>query len=139
LNPGNVSTANDLALMVNAAYDYPLLRQFTTGQSYDIAYKHRGAGRLVSFHNTNRLVYNNEWQIGLSKTGYIREAGRCLVMQTIVANRPVIIVLLNSIKKQSRLADAEQIRLWLTNLRFAKAYSERDEYDESWNKPKKIN
>ncbi|MEO8630726.1 MAG: peptidase S11 [Betaproteobacteria bacterium] len=139
LNPGNVSTAYDLAIMVNAAYDYALLRQFTTGQSQDIAYKHRRAGRLVSFHNTNRLVYDNEWEIGISKTGYIREAGRCLVMQTVVANRPVIIVLLNSIKKQSRLADAEQVKRWLTNLKITKADSPRNQYGGFWPSADTIN
>jgi len=69
--------------------------------------------RKLKFVNTNALVRNRRWQIGLSKTGYIEEGGRCLVMQTLLARRPVLIVLLNSIGKNTRLADANRIKAWM--------------------------
>ena len=80
LNPGNVSTAQDLAMMVNAGYHYPLIRDFTTSDSD----RHRGCAPATHrwrFRNSNGLVRSGHWEIGLSKTGYISEAGRCLVMQ----------------------------------------------------------
>jgi len=111
LNSENVSTAEDLAKMVKAAYQYPEIRQITTTPSYDVAV--RGSSRPVEFHNTNVLVRNSDWQIGLSKTGYISEAGRCLVMQAQIADQPLIIVLLDSWGKFTRIGDAQRIRKWI--------------------------
>jgi D-alanyl-D-alanine endopeptidase (penicillin-binding protein 7) len=116
LNPGNVSTAQDLAMMVNAGYQYPLIREFTTSDSHRIALDDRRYHRVVAFRNSNGLVRSSHWDIGLSKTGYISEAGRCLVMQATIAARPVIIVLLDSWGKLSRIADANRIKHWVEGL-----------------------
>jgi len=110
LSSGNTSSAQDLAKMVLAAYQYPLIRQYSTGNGYTV---HSLTGRTMEFRNTNYLISNPEWQIGLSKTGYIREAGRCLVMQATVADRPVVIVLLDSWGRQSRVGDANRIKRWM--------------------------
>jgi serine-type D-Ala-D-Ala endopeptidase (penicillin-binding protein 7) len=116
LNPGNVSTAQDLAMMVNAGYQYPLIREFTTSTSHRIALNGRRHQRVVAFRNSNGLVRGGHWDIGLSKTGYISEAGRCLVMQATIAARPVIIVLLDSWGKLSRIGDANRIKRWVEDL-----------------------
>ena len=118
LNPGNVSTAQDLAIMVNAGYQYPLIREFTTSDSHRIALTQRRYARVVSFRNSNGLVRSKHWEIGLSKTGYISEAGRCLVMQATIAAKPVIIVLLDSWGKLSRIGDANRIKRWVEGLVF---------------------
>jgi D-alanyl-D-alanine endopeptidase (penicillin-binding protein 7) len=113
LTSDNVSTAEDLAKMVSAAYSYGLIREITTTGSYDIFLpNHRGP---THFNNTNLLVRNNnsEWEIGLSKTGYISEAGRCLVMQAKLVGEPVIIVLLDSDGKYTRIGDANRVRKWV--------------------------
>jgi D-alanyl-D-alanine endopeptidase (penicillin-binding protein 7) len=109
-----VSTAFDIALMANAAYQYPAIRDATTMHEQQIAVPRGRRVRMLTFHNSNRLVLSEQWQIGLSKTGYIREAGRCLVMQSVIGTRPVIIVLLDSMRKATRLADANYIREWLS-------------------------
>jgi serine-type D-Ala-D-Ala endopeptidase (penicillin-binding protein 7) len=109
LSKGNVSSARDLARLVDTAYQYRLIREFTTCKRA-IVYSGR---RMVQFRNTNHLVQNDHWQIGLSKTGYIDEAGRCLVMQARVARRPVLIVLLDSQGKLTRVGDANRIKQWL--------------------------
>jgi D-alanyl-D-alanine endopeptidase (penicillin-binding protein 7) len=109
LSSANVSTAEDLATLVAAAHRYPLIRDYSTSRAYDL---HLGK-RTVAFRNTNGLVSNASWDIGLSKTGFINEAGRCLVMQAQFAGRNVIIVLLDSWGKNSRAADASRIRQWL--------------------------
>ncbi len=111
LDSNNVSTAEDLARMVNAAYHYPEIRQVTTtaSQSYNL----NGHRNPLNFVNTNALVRNGNWVIGLSKTGFINEAGRCLVMQAEISNQPVIIVLLDSVGKMTRIADANRIRKWI--------------------------
>lgn len=111
LNSDNVSTAQDLVKMVQAAYQYPLIREMTTTGSYDVAMK--GTGHRMQFKNTNMLVRNGSWQIGLSKTGYINEAGHCLVMQAEIAKQPMIIVLLDSWGKLSRIGDAQRIKKWM--------------------------
>ncbi len=116
LNPGNVSTAQDLAMMVNAGYQYPLIREFTTSETHRIALSGRRYHRVVAFRNSNGLVRSRRWEIGLSKTGYISEAGRCLVMQATIAAKPVIIVLLDSWGKLSRVGDANRIKRWLEGL-----------------------
>ncbi len=109
LSSHNVSSAQDLALLMEAAYAYSLIREFSTSKKATI-YKGR---RAIEFRNTNTLVRNPKWDIGLSKTGYIDEAGRCLVMQANVAERPVFIVLLDSQGKQTRIGDANRIKRWL--------------------------
>jgi len=110
LSSSNVSTAEDLAKMVNAAYQYPLIRQYSTGNGYSI---HAHNGRAMQFGNSNSLIVSPDWNINLSKTGYIREAGRCLVMHTTIANSPVVIVLLDSWGRLSRVGDANRIRKWI--------------------------
>jgi serine-type D-Ala-D-Ala endopeptidase (penicillin-binding protein 7) len=111
LNGDNVSTAQDLVRMVQEAYKYPLIREITTTGTYDVAMK--ATGRRMQFKNTNILVRNSSWQIGLSKTGYINEAGHCLVMQAEITKQPMIIVLLDSSGKLSRIADAQRIKKWM--------------------------
>jgi|APFre7841882724_1041349.scaffolds.fasta_scaffold16757_1 D-alanyl-D-alanine endopeptidase (penicillin-binding protein 7) len=105
----NVSSAQDLAKLVRAANGYPLIREFSTTPSYTFVIN----GRLVEYGNTNGLVKDGDWEIGVQKTGFIREAGRCLVMYAKLAARPVIIVLLDSVGRYTRLADAARIRDWL--------------------------
>jgi D-alanyl-D-alanine endopeptidase (penicillin-binding protein 7) len=109
LSSDNVSTAQDLTKMVSAAYQYPLIREFTTDSGVTI----QANGRPMNYNNSNRLVKSHEWQIGLSKTGYISEAGRCLVMQAKIAGKPVIIVLLDSWGKMTRIGDANRIKRWM--------------------------
>jgi D-alanyl-D-alanine endopeptidase (penicillin-binding protein 7) len=111
LSPKNVSTATDLATMVRAAAQYPLIREYSTTPSAYVEVD--PAGRVLGFNNSNRLVASSDWQILLQKTGYIREAGRCLVMLANIASRPVVIVLLDSIGKHTRLGDAERVRHWI--------------------------
>jgi serine-type D-Ala-D-Ala endopeptidase (penicillin-binding protein 7) len=113
LNPGNVSTAYDLALMVDAAYAYPIIQQFTTSEAHDLPLVERRRITRIAFYNSNDLVRNAQWQIGLSKTGFISEAGRCLVMQATIDGKPVIIVLLDSNDSASRTVDANRIKSWL--------------------------
>jgi len=117
LDSGNVSTARDLALMVNAAYSYPLIREFTTSDLHEVPGPDRRRHRpVVAYYNSNRLVRDSEWNVGLSKTGYIGKAGRCLVMQATIAAKPVIIVILDSLGKVSRVADANRIKHWVERL-----------------------
>ena len=111
LNSDNISTAEDLVKMVKAAYQYDEIRLNSTAQSQQVPVP--GVKRLVEFRNTNSLVRNGTWDIGLSKTGYISEAGRCLVMQAQIAQQPLIIVLLDSYGKLSRIGDAQRIRNWI--------------------------
>lgn len=113
LSSDNVSTAEDLARMVNAAYEYSEIRQVSTAPSYEVAFN--GARHASEFRNTNILVRKGDWDIGLSKTGYISEAGRCLVMQAKIAGQPLIIVLLDSVGKFTRIGDAQRIRKWIEN------------------------
>jgi serine-type D-Ala-D-Ala endopeptidase (penicillin-binding protein 7) len=109
LSSGNVSSARNLADMVNAAYNYRLIREFSTREEATV----RSGRRTLVFRNTNRLIRSPRWQIGLSKTGFIDEAGRCLVMQAQVAQRPVLIVLLDAQGKLTRLGDANRIKQWM--------------------------
>ena len=111
LTSRNVATARDLVKMVNAAYQYPMIRQFSTDRSYDVF----TGKRNLAYNSTNALVRNASWDIGLQKTGFINEAGECLVMQSTIHNRPVIMVLLDSSGKYSRFADATRVRTWLDN------------------------
>jgi D-alanyl-D-alanine endopeptidase (penicillin-binding protein 7) len=96
--------------MVKTAYEYPLIREFTTTSSHEVS---TTRGRSLQFRNSNGLVKSPDWDIGLSKTGYISEAGRCLVMQAKIAARPVVIVLLDSWGKNTRMGDANRIKKWL--------------------------
>lgn len=112
LHNDNVSTANELIQIVRAASQYPLIRDFST-QTTDSIINLR-TGREVEFGNTNRLVNRDAWPITLSKTGYTSKAGNCLVMQTEINARPVIIVLLDSWGKLSKYGDSNRIRQWLT-------------------------
>ena len=109
LSSGNQSSAQDLATLVNAAYDDPILRELTTSTGFQVAV----GNRTLQYNNTNRLVKNPDWDIGLQKTGFINEAGQCLVMQTKIAGRKVIMVFLDSVGKLSRLGDAERVRRWV--------------------------
>lgn len=109
LSSNNVSTARDLARMVTAAARYPEIRSFSTTAEAKLELN----GRISHFGNTNALVRSDNWEIGLSKTGYISEAGRCLVMQARVADKPVVIVLLDSVGKMTRVGDANRIKRWM--------------------------
>ncbi len=109
LSSSNVSTAHDLVRLVAAAHEYPLIRQYSTRDSAVVM----AAGRPLGYRNTNGLVRSVSWDIGLSKTGYISEAGRCLVMRVRLASREVIVVLLDSWGRLSRVGDANRIKKWL--------------------------
>ncbi len=109
LNSGNQASAKDLATLVKAAYQQPLIRELSTSPEYAV----RVGNRQLQFRNTNSLVRNPSWEIGLQKTGYIVEAGRCLVMQARMAGRKLIMVFLDSAGKYSRQADAERVRRWI--------------------------
>ena len=109
LNAGNVSSPRDLVRLVEEAYLVPLIREYSTAQNLMV----RVGSRSQQFRNSNALVRTEAWELGLSKTGFIREAGRCLVMQAEVERRPVILVMLDAPGTQHRLRDAEMIRRWL--------------------------
>jgi D-alanyl-D-alanine endopeptidase (penicillin-binding protein 7) len=109
LSPGNVGSPRDLVKLVRAAHGYPLIREYSTRERATV----KAFNRPLRFVNTNNLVRNSHWDIELSKTGYISEAGRCLVMHVRVASKDLIVVLLDSWGKQSRIGDANRIRKWL--------------------------
>ena len=110
LSSSNVSSARDLVKMVNAAYQYPMIRQFSTDRTYEV---YTGKRNLV-YNSTNALIRGNgSWDIGLQKTGFINEAGECLVMQATIHGKPMVMVLLDSFGKYSRFADAARLRNWL--------------------------
>ncbi|HGY1007542.1 TPA: D-alanyl-D-alanine endopeptidase [Aeromonas salmonicida] len=109
LNPRNVSSAHDLAKLVAAASAYPLIRQYSATEQRMV----RNGKRQLHYLNSNRLVREGSWLVTLSKTGYIREAGRCLVMATQINREPVILVLLNADTPNARVADAKRIKSWL--------------------------
>ena len=111
LSPSNVSTPADLGKIVAAAATYPIITEYTTTSAVNVTLP--DSKRKLSFVNTNSLVGHSDWKIGLSKTGYINEAGKCLVMQAMIANQPVVIVLLDSWGRLTRVADANRIRKWL--------------------------
>jgi serine-type D-Ala-D-Ala endopeptidase (penicillin-binding protein 7) len=110
LTKNNVSSARDLAILVSTASRYPLIREFSTSTEYTATL---AGGRNYTFHNTNALVKSPEWQIDVSKTGYINESGKCLVMQAWFGNKQLAIVLLDSWGRFTRIADANRIRKWL--------------------------
>jgi D-alanyl-D-alanine endopeptidase (penicillin-binding protein 7) len=105
----NQSSARDLALLVEAASANAVVRQLSTSPEYSVEV----GSRVLQFNTTNRLVKDPEWDIGVQKTGYISEAGRCLVMQARIAGRKLIMVFLDSAGKSSRLGDAERVRHWV--------------------------
>ena len=109
LNPENVSSPRDLVRMVAAASTFPLIREFSTSPERHV----KIGSRVHRFGNTNALVRSAEWDIAVQKTGYIREAGRCLVMQAKLLDQPVVIVLMDSDGRYSRTADAVRVKKWL--------------------------
>ncbi|MFI4887896.1 MAG: D-alanyl-D-alanine endopeptidase [Burkholderiales bacterium] len=111
LSPENVSTASDLAKLVQAAAEYPMIREFTTTPSQLVEMS--STGRTLGFNNSNALVKNQAWDITLQKTGYIREAGKCVVMLVNIASKPFVIVLLDSLGRYTRIADAQRVKYWL--------------------------
>ena len=112
LSSRNVASAHDLVKLVAAAQNYPILGQYSTAPESMVA----SGGRTLQYRNTNQLVRNPSWEIGLQKTGYIAEAGRCLVMQTVIEGRSIVMVFLDSKGKLSRIADAGRIRKWIENI-----------------------
>ncbi len=109
LSSRNQSSAQDLALLVNAAYADATVRSLSTSPEYQVEV----GNRVLQFNTTNRLVKSPDWEIGVQKTGFINEAGQCLVMQAKVAGRKLIMVFLDSAGKFSRIADAERVRRWV--------------------------
>jgi D-alanyl-D-alanine endopeptidase (penicillin-binding protein 7) len=109
LSSDNVASPEDLSKLVMAASKNATIREYSTDPGFDV----RVGRRMVGFHNTNSLVNNPTWDIVVQKTGYIEEAGRCLVMQTVIEGRTIVIVLLNSFGKQTRVADATRVRKWM--------------------------
>ncbi len=112
LSSKNQSSARDLATLVKAAHEHQIIRDLSTSPEYSVAV----GKREMQFRTTNALVRNPSWEIGLQKTGYIAEAGRCLVMQATMAGRQLIMVFLDSAGKYSRLGDAERVRRWVTEV-----------------------
>lgn len=112
LDPHNVSSARDLGILVSAASQYGLIRQFSTTPTYDFNLGYR----VLKSNNTNSLVRNGGWNINLSKTGYINEAGRCVVMHTTVNSRPAVVVLLGASTSQARTNDATNLLNWVATL-----------------------
>ena len=115
LSVENRSSARDLAVLAAAAYQRPLLRELSTSQGYTL----ESGRRVLQYRNSNRLVHDDNWNIGLQKTGYIREAGRCLVMQVSVAGRQLIMVLLDAAGPAARIGDAERLRRWAESALFS--------------------
>lgn len=112
LDPHNISSARDLGILVSAASQYGLIRQFSTTPTYDFNLGYR----VLKSNNTNALVRNGGWNINLSKTGYINEAGRCVVMHTTVNSRPAVVVLLGASSSQARTNDATNLLNWVATL-----------------------
>lgn len=115
----NQSSARDLATLVSIAYQRPLLRELSTSPSHELDV----GARTLQYNNSNRLIRNPAWDIGLQKTGFISEAGRCLVMQTKIAGRKLIMVFLDSTGKLSRLQDAERVRRWVEAQTYLQLFS----------------
>ncbi len=117
LSAENRSSASDLVRLVKAAYEHDVIRQYSVSGELALAV----GKRTVNYRNTNRLTDNPDWDIGLQKTGYISAAGRCLVMQAVIEGKRVVMVLLDSVGKYSRLGDAERIRDFLESPSLSKA------------------
>ncbi len=127
LSTSNVSTAADLAKMIQAALSYEKIREFTTTTRYDARF--RNPRYTLAYGNTNLLVRRNDWNVKLSKTGYIREAGRCLIMVTEIAGKDIAMVLLDSFGKRSPIGDAGRIKRWLTTGSGGKVASAARQYE----------
>ncbi len=117
LSERNVASPNDLAKLVMAANREELIREFSTTPEYAV----RVGRQLLQFHNTDPLVHDPDWQVSVQKTGHIAAAGQCLVLQALIDGRNVVIVLLNSLGKYTRVADARRIRKWLATMELAVA------------------
>jgi D-alanyl-D-alanine endopeptidase (penicillin-binding protein 7) len=115
LSPENRSSPADLVRLVNAAYQHPVLREYSTSSELTLPL----GNKLVRYGNTNGLTASPDWQIGLQKTGYISAAGRCLVMQAVIEGKRVVMVLLDSMGRYSRIGDAQRIRQWLESAKFS--------------------
>ncbi len=111
LSPQNVSTARDLGVLVQAAQRYPLIREYSTQSDQYVQIP--ATGQTLHYNNSNALVKSDGWNISLQKTGFIREAGRCVVMLAQIAQRPVVLILLDSVGKFSRLGDAQRVKTWM--------------------------
>jgi D-alanyl-D-alanine endopeptidase (penicillin-binding protein 7) len=111
LAPGNVSSPADLGRLVSEASRYPEIREYSTTPALDVTLP--DTGRKVAYVNTNALVRAGNWDIGVSKTGFINESGKCLVMQAIISGTPIVIVLLDSWGRLTRIGDANRIKKWL--------------------------
>lgn len=109
----NVSSARDLAKLVMEAQQHPIIREYSTNREYEVD----PGGPVLQYKNSNRLITNPEWEIGLQKTGYISEAGRCLVMQAMIEGRSIVMVFLDGKGKLSRVSDAGRIRKWLKTVK----------------------
>jgi D-alanyl-D-alanine endopeptidase (penicillin-binding protein 7) len=109
LSSNNVASARDLVKLVVAASHHSIIREYST----DIQFAVDPGGRVLHYRTSNHLVRNPAWEIGLQKTGYISEAGRCLVMQATIENRPIVMIFLDAKGKMTRSADAVRIRKWL--------------------------
>ena len=109
LTSANVASAPDLARLVQAAHEYPVIRQYSTQDQAEV----NVFGQALQYRNTNGLVRGHTWDIGLSKTGFINEAGRCLVMRVRLASKDLVVILLDSWGKNSRIGDAQRIKKWL--------------------------
>ena len=114
LDKDNISTALDLVKMTQAAQQYPLIRKLSTSSYYEPHIRNKKI--KLNYNNTNLLVRQGLWDIDISKTGYIREAGKCLIMQTTVLNKPIIMIFLKSYGKYTRTADAKRVKKWLENV-----------------------
>lgn len=112
LDPRNVASARDLGILVSSAYQYGLIRQFSTTAQYDFDLGYR----VLKSNNTNAMVRNGGWNINISKTGYINEAGRCVAMHTTVNTRPAVVVLLGASTSQARTNDATNLLNWVSRL-----------------------
>ncbi len=127
LSSANRATASDLVKLVDAAYAYPIIRAVSTTGSYDVFLTQAEQFRTVAYTNTNVLTRSKDWNIGVSKTGFINEAGHCLVMQASIAQQKVIIILLDSMGKVARIGDAGRIRAWLENGAIGRYANRRDD------------
>jgi len=117
LAPGNVASAQDLAMMVAEVSKHPQIREFSTAPELFVTLPN--SKHAMGFNNTNALVKSQGWNIGVSKTGFINEAGKCLVMQAVIGNNPVIIVLMDSWGKLTRIGDANRVKKWIESGKYA--------------------
>jgi serine-type D-Ala-D-Ala endopeptidase (penicillin-binding protein 7) len=111
LSPANIASPQDLALLVAESAKYPQIREFSTTPELYVTLP--ATGKQMGYNNTNALIKSEGWNIGVSKTGFINEAGKCLVMQAVIANAPVIIVLMDSWGRLTRVGDANRIKKWI--------------------------